>query len=72
MGHETTHAVQHFSQVSESPPGRAAAVPPRRALIRIKKRPKYFLGQKRLFSAWLITAYSQVSPMRRTLPWLKM
>ena len=37
-----------------------------------QEKPKYFFGQGRLFSARLVTGYQQVSPMRRTLPWLKM
>jgi hypothetical protein len=45
LGQEPTHAVQHFSQVIESPPGRPAAVPPHRVLIRIKKSRNIFLAK---------------------------
>jgi hypothetical protein len=38
--------VQHFSQVIGSPPGHAAAVPPHRALIRIKKKAEIFFWPK--------------------------
>jgi HSP20 family protein len=48
---EPTHAVQHFSQVIESPPGRAAAVPPHRALIRIKKSRNIFWPRAIVFRA---------------------
>jgi len=44
-GYETTHAVQYFSQVIESPPGRAQRVPPHRVLIRIKKSRNIFLAK---------------------------